>query len=251
MTPDSPLGSIAKNFLNIPIIKQGIQKKMAENPGNTTFKKVINDVSKNMTSLLCRPGEVATIFNPTAPPYFPASNKTVSSTNPLLNSSLATNNTTIVQPQINKNDSISFKATLETRPYVSTQLSIPQKSTFGSGSPLCPTNDRKQEFIDAFYDTGQLSPSVQGTLKIENKTTSTPDIIKYSLISFASNFHVTGIEENRKTGHNVIVFGGNFNLGDGTSTMDAAMDPEFKYNVNGTFDNTTKVLTFKGQRSTS
>jgi hypothetical protein len=39
MTPDSPLGSIAKNFLNIPIIKQGIQKKMAENPSNTTFKK--------------------------------------------------------------------------------------------------------------------------------------------------------------------------------------------------------------------
>jgi hypothetical protein len=226
---------------------------MVENHGNPTLKKVINDLAKNMTSLLCKPREVATIFNPTAPPYFPASNKTANSTNSLLNSSLATNNTTIVQRQINGNDSISFKATLETRPYVSTQLSIPQKSnfTFGSGSPLCPTNDCKQEFIDAFYDTGQLSPSVQGTLKVENKTTSIPDIIKYSLISFVSNFHVTGIEENRKTGHNVIVFSGNFSLGDGTSTMDAAMNPEFKYNVNGTIDNTTKVLTFKGQRSTS
>jgi hypothetical protein len=71
------------------------------------------------------------------------------------------------------------------------------------------------------------------------------------LISFASNFHVTGIEENRKTGHNVIVFGGDLNLGDGTSTMDAAMNPEFKYNVTGTFDNATKVLAFKGERSSS
>jgi hypothetical protein len=43
MTPDSPLGNLAKNFLNIPIIKQGIQKKMAENPGNKTFLKVINE----------------------------------------------------------------------------------------------------------------------------------------------------------------------------------------------------------------
>jgi hypothetical protein len=158
--------------------------------------------------------------------------------------------------------SISFKTTLQSisppegafiTPPTLTQLDIPQKSifTFGSGSPLCPTNDCKQEFIGVFYDTGQLSPSVQGTLKIENKITSTPDIIKYSLISFASNFHVTGIEENRKTGHNVIVFGGDLNLGDGTSTMDAAMNPEFKYNVTGTFDNATKVLAFKGERSSS
>src|SRR5919202_6100610 len=87
MTPDSPLGNVAKNFLNIPIIKQ----KIIENPSNKTFLKVINEASKNMTSLLCKPGEVATIFNPTAPPYFPASNETVSSTNPLLTSSLATN----------------------------------------------------------------------------------------------------------------------------------------------------------------
>jgi hypothetical protein len=55
MTPDSPLGNLAKNFLDIPIIKQGIQKKMAENPGNKTFLKVINEASQNM-----------------APPYFPA-----------------------------------------------------------------------------------------------------------------------------------------------------------------------------------
>lgn len=250
VTPDSPLGNLAKNFLNIPMIKQEIQKKIAENPGNKTFLKVLDEASKNMTATLCKPGEVATIFNSTAPPYFPASNKTVNSISLPLNSSLATNNT--VQTQTNGKDSISFKTSLESPPYPTTQLRISQKSnfTFGSGSPICPTNDCKQEFIGAFYDTGPLSPSVQGTLKIENKTTSTPDIIKYSLISFASNFHVTGIEENRKTGHNVIVFSGDFKLGGG-STMDAALNPQFKYNVTGTFDNATKVLTFEGQRSTS
>jgi hypothetical protein len=253
MTPDSPLGNLAKNFLNIPMIKNAIQKKIAENPGNKTFLKVVDEASKNMTSMLCKPGEVATIFNPTAPPYFPALNKTVNSTNPELNSTLANNTTVVVQPQIKRNDdSISFKTTFESRPYPTTQLGIPQKSnfTFGSASPLCHTNDCKQEFVDAFYATGSIS-SVQGTLKIENKTTSTPDIIKYSMIPFYGNFHVTGIEENRKTGHSVMVFSGDFGLGGGTSTMDAAINPEFKYNITGTFDNTTKVLTFEGQRTTS
>jgi hypothetical protein len=99
--------------------------------------------------------------------------------------------------------------------------------------------------------TSPFESSVQGTLKIENKTTSTPDIIKYNLIPFSGHFHITSIEENRKTGHSVMVFSGDFGLGGGTSTMYAAMNPEFKYNVNGTFDNTTKVLTFEGQRNTS
>jgi hypothetical protein len=87
---------------------------------------------------------------------------------------------------------------------------------------------------------------MQGTLKIENKTTSTPDIIKYSMVPFSGDFHVTGIEENRKTGDNVMVFNGDFGLVD-TSVANA----EFKYSVNGIFDNATKVLTFEGQRSTS
>src|SRR5918911_665363 len=91
MTPDSPLGNVAKNFLNIPTIKQ----KITENPSNKTFLKVINEASKNMTSLLCKPGEVATIFNPTAPPFFPASNKTANSTSQELNSTLAKNSTIV------------------------------------------------------------------------------------------------------------------------------------------------------------
>jgi hypothetical protein len=88
MTPDSPLGNLAKNFLNIPMIRQGIQKKFAENPGNNTFLKVVEEASRNMTSILCKPGEVAAIFNASAPPYFPASNKTVNSTSPESNSTL-------------------------------------------------------------------------------------------------------------------------------------------------------------------
>src|ERR1041385_8895273 len=91
ITPDSPLGNLAKNFLNIPTIKQGIQKKMAENPGNKTFLKVINEASQNMTSLLCKPGEVATILNANAPPYFPALNNTVNSTSQESNSTLVNN----------------------------------------------------------------------------------------------------------------------------------------------------------------
>jgi hypothetical protein len=55
---------------------------MTENPGNKTFLKVIDEASKNMTKILCKPGEVATIFNASAPPYFPASNKTANSTSP-------------------------------------------------------------------------------------------------------------------------------------------------------------------------
>ena len=93
-----------------------------------------------------------------------------------------------------------------------------------------PTNDCKQELISASYSTySPESPSMQGTLKIENKTTSTADIIKYSMIPFSGDFHVTDVEENRKTGNNVMVFNGEFGLGD-TSTTNA----EFKYNVNGT-----------------
>jgi hypothetical protein len=45
---------------------------------------------------------------------------------------------------------------------------------------------------------------------IENKITSTPDIIKYSVIPFAGNFHITSIEENRKTANSVLVFSGDF-----------------------------------------
>ncbi|MFL6355186.1 MAG: hypothetical protein ACJ71C_01330 [Nitrososphaeraceae archaeon] len=73
-----------------------------------------------MTSLLCKPGEVATIFNASAPPYFPASNNTVNSTSTESNSSLANNTITAAaqQPQIKKNDdTISFKATLEPPSY--------------------------------------------------------------------------------------------------------------------------------------
>jgi hypothetical protein len=55
--------------------------------------------------------------------------------------------------------------------------------------------------IGATYSTyNPESPSVQDTLKIENKTTSTADIIKYIMVPFSGDFHVTGIEENRKTG---------------------------------------------------
>jgi hypothetical protein len=248
MTPDSPLGNLAKNFLDIPIIKQGIQKKMAENPGNKTFLKVINEASKNMTSLLCKPGEVATIFNASAPLYFPASNNTTNSTSSESNSTLTT---AVQQPQIKKNDSISFKATLELPPYPSstTFFGIPPKSnfTFGSGSPICPTNDCKQEFITAAYNAfDPQSPLVTGTLKIENNTTSTPQTIKYNLIRFQGNFHVTGIEEDRKTGNNVIALSGDFGFGSITST-----GPQINYNVTGTFDNATKVLNFEGERSTS
>jgi hypothetical protein len=256
MTPDSPLGNLAKNFLNIPNIKQGIQRKMAEDPGNKTFLKVIDEASKNMTSLLCKPGEEATIFNASAPPYFPASNKTVNSISQQSNSTLTNNATTAtaaLQPQMKNKDSISFRTTLESTSYPgSTQLNIPQKSsfTFGSKSPLCQTNDCKQELVNAFYSESPDSPGLQGTLKIENKTTSTPDIIKYSLIPFSGSFRITGIEENRKTGNTIMVFSGDFGLG-GSSTISAAMSPEFKYDVKGTFDNTTRVLAFEGDRSIS
>jgi hypothetical protein len=93
------------------------------------------------------------------------------------------------------------------------------------------------------------SPLVTGTLKIENKTTSTAQTIKYSLIQFQGNFHVTGIEENRKTGNNVMALKGD--VGFGNIAPSPFYEPEFKYNVTGTFDNATKVLAFKGERSTS
>jgi hypothetical protein len=146
------------------------------------------------------------------------------------------------------NDSISFKTTLEPPFYaVITQLNIPQKSnfTFSSGNPLCPTNNCKQEVIGGFYDISRsLSPHIQGTLKIENKTTSTPDIIRYSMIPFIGDFQITGTEENRKMSHIVMIFNGDFGLGD-TDNMPALISPEFKYNVTGSFDNSTKTLTFK------
>jgi hypothetical protein len=154
-------------------------------------------------------------------------------------------------------DSLSFKTTLQPPSHAGSEfLDIPQKSnfTFGSGSLLCSTNDCKQELIDAFYSMpspqSPFQSSVQGTLKIENKTASTPDTIKYSIIPFAGHFQITSTEENRKTGNSVMIFSGDFSLG-GTSTISAATTPEFKYNINGTFDNATRVLTFEGERSTS
>jgi hypothetical protein len=83
-------------------------------------------------------------------------------------------------------------------------------------------------------------------LKIENKTTSTPQTIKYNLLRFQGDFHVTGMEEDRKTGNNVMALSGDFGFGSITST-----GPQIRYNVTGTFDKATKVLTFKGERSTS
>lgn len=156
-----------------------------------------------------------------------------------------------VQAQSAGKDSISFKTTVQPPSYPGDTLpDIPQKSnfTFGSGSPLCPANDCKQELISAFYSTSPESPSIQGTLKIENKTTSTPDVIKYSLIPFAGNFHTTSIEENRNTANSVLLFSGDFGLGGGTTTIDAAANPEFRYSVTGTFDNATKELNFEGER---
>jgi hypothetical protein len=159
-----------------------------------------------------------------------------------------------VQAQTNGKDSISFKTILQAQSYSGSNINpIPAKSNFvfGASSPICPTNNCKQEFIDAFYSTSSPeSPSVQGTLKIENKTTSTASTIKYSLIPFAGNFQATGMEEDRKTGHSITMFAGDFGLG-GTNTIYAATTPEFKYRVSGTFDNTTKILTFQGIRNTS
>jgi hypothetical protein len=83
---------------------------------------------------------------------------------------LIKNTTTSVQAQTNGKDSISFKTTLQ--PTGSTQFNIRQKSnfTFGPRSPLCPTNNCKQELVGAFYSIViSQSPSVQGTLKIETK----------------------------------------------------------------------------------
>jgi hypothetical protein len=163
-----------------------------------------------------------------------------------------------VQAQKNANDSISFKTTLELTPSGSTTyFGISQKSNFifGSGSPLCPTNDCKQEFIMAAYNAfDPQSPLVTGTLKIENKTTSTAQTIKYNLIRFQGEFHMTGIEENRKTGNNVMgnnVMALKGDFGFGNIVPSPFYELEFKYNVTGTFDNATKVLAFKGERSTS
>jgi hypothetical protein len=143
-------------------------------------------------------------------------NNTTPRANPInlgLNSTIANNTTTtavVVQSQTKNNDSISFKTTLESiappagtflTPLSLTKLDISQKSnfTFGSGSPLCPTNDCKQEVIGGFYDISRpLSPVIQGTLKIGNKTTSTPDTIKYSMIAFVGSFQTTGTEEIKK-----------------------------------------------------
>ena len=63
---------------------------------------------------------------------------------------LIKNTTTAVEAQPKGKDSISFNTTLQ--PTGSTQLNIPQKSNFtlGPGSPLCPTNNCKQELIGAF-----------------------------------------------------------------------------------------------------
>jgi hypothetical protein len=123
---------------------------------------------------------------------------------------------------------------------------------WGNGSPLCPTNNCKQELVGAFYSIViPQSPSVQGTLKIENKTTSTPDIIRYSMIPVLGNLQIRGTQEDRKTGHSVAEFSGDLGLGGGTTPVDAAANPKFKYNVTGTLDNTTKLLAFEGQRNTS
>ena len=70
------------------------------------------------------------------------------------------------------------------------------------------------------------------------------------MIPFAGNFHITGIEESRKTGHGVTVFSGDFGLGVQV-LISAITSPEFKYSVTGSLDNTTKVLTFEGERSMS
>jgi hypothetical protein len=59
---------------------------------------------------------------------------------------------------------------------------------------------------------------------------------------------VTGMEENRKTGHSITEFTGDFGLGS-TNAISAMTSPEFVYSITGTFDNTTKVLTFDVQRS--
>jgi hypothetical protein len=48
------------------------------------------------------------------------------------------------------------------------------------------------------------------------------------------------MEEDRKTGNNVMALSGDFGFGSITST-----GPQIRYNVTGTFDNATKVLTFK------
>jgi hypothetical protein len=88
VTPDSPFGNAIKGIMNSSMVKNAIQKKIAENLGNKTFLKVVNQAAQNVTSMLCKPGEEATIFNASGPPYFPASNTTVNSTSPVSNSTL-------------------------------------------------------------------------------------------------------------------------------------------------------------------
>jgi hypothetical protein len=94
------------------------------------------------------------------------------------------------------------------------------------------------------------SPLVTGTLKIENKTTSTAQTIKYNLIRFQGDFHVTGVEQDRKTGNSVMALNGNFGFGNITPGG-GWYSPEFNYKVTGSFDNATRVLIFEGQRSIS
>ena len=59
-------------------------------------------------------------------------------------------------------------------------------------------------------------------------------------------FHVTGIEEDRKTRNSVMSLSGDFGFGSITSASQ-----EIRYTVAGTSDNATKVLTFEGEKNTS
>jgi hypothetical protein len=84
-----------------------------------------------------------------------------------------------VQAQVIGKDSISFKTTVQPSYARDTLPGIPQKSnfTFGSGSPLCPGNDCKQEFIGAFYSiTSPESPAIQRKRTVEEMTAAAYDL---------------------------------------------------------------------------
>jgi hypothetical protein len=142
-------------------------------------------------------------------------------------------------------DTIAIKAKLKKGTFESS-LYFPDTNTtitFSSNNKICPDNKCRYEFINGTFHPSVLGDNekyLSGTLKIEDKVSSTPDFVSYKYYKLAGTMTPAGSKGNPD--QMIINYRGDLGL----DTEDPIFYPESKYNSTITYDENSNMFSLEG-----
>ena len=139
-------------------------------------------------------------------------------------------------------DTINIETKLKNGPFESS-LYFPDNTTviFSDNSKICPDNDCKYEFTNGTFSPSALGKGeryLSGTLKIEDKATSTPNFTSYKYYKIGGTMAVAGTKASEK----ITDYRGDLGL----DTEDPIFYPELKYDSMIIYDGKTNLFSLLG-----